>query len=304
MESAALPFSHDRLAYAALEVTDLSRSVAFYTELMGLDLVDQNDECAFLRCARDHHNLVLYRGKTPGLKRAAFQVASPADLERAFEYVRAKGLEPAWVHKEELELLRQGPSFRVREPNTGLVFEFLHRITHLALPYVPRLTKIERIGHVVVGTTRYVQAVESLTGTLNFAVSDFVDGKFSWMRCRPNPLHHTFAVGASTRNHLHHINFMVTDIDDIGAAAARMQKAGVQIVFGPGRHLPSTSIFLYFLDPDGMTMEFSFGMEEIHEPNGRMPRMLEMHPNTMDIWGGPMPHEKFGKNGVIEGAHD
>jgi hypothetical protein len=32
--------------------------------------------------------------------------------------------------------------------------------------------------------------------------------------------------------------------------------------------------------------------------------MLEMHPNTMDMWGGPMPHERFAKTGVIEGADE
>ena len=96
---------------------------------------------------------------------------------------------------------------------------------------------------------------------------------------------------------------MVTDIDDIGMAAARLKKAGVDIVFGPGRHLPSTSIFLYFLDPDGMTMEFSFGMELLREGEARAPRMLEMHPNTMDIWGGA-PDPRFGRVGEIEGSHE
>ena len=304
MEPAALPFRFESLGYAALQVTSLEKSVAFYTELMGLELVESSGECAFLRCSGDHHNLVLYQGSEPGIKRAAYKLASPEDLQAAFNHFTGLGLSPVWVDEEEARLLKQGPTFRVREPSSGLLFEFFDRITYLAIPYVPRLTKIARIGHIVIGTTRYEEAVESLATKFNFAVSDFVEEKFSWMRCRPNPLHHSLALGASTRNHLHHVNFMVTDIDDVGAAAARMQKAGVQIVFGPGRHLPSTSIFLYFLDPDGMTMEFSFGMEEIPEVGGRMPRMLEMHPNTMDVWGGPMPHERFAKTGMIEGAHE
>ena len=91
---------------------------------------------------------------------------------------------------------------------------------------------------------------------------------------------------------------MVTDIDDIGCAATRLREAGVPIVFGPGRHLPSTSIFLYFLDPDGLTIEFSFGMEQIDEHAGREPRMLELHPRTMDIWGSA-PDPRFGRDGVI-----
>jgi 2,3-dihydroxy-p-cumate/2,3-dihydroxybenzoate 3,4-dioxygenase len=45
----------------------------------------------------------------------------------------------------------------------------------------------------------------------------------------------------------------------------RMKKKQVPIVFGPGRHPPSGSVFLYFLEPDGMTLEYSFGMEEFPE---------------------------------------
>ncbi len=297
-----LPFRYEKLGYAALNVTSLERSVPFYRDLMGLDLVEQHDDVAYLRCSSDHHNLVLYRSDTPGLKRVANKMATPESLKAAYEFYLAEGLDPRWLGMDECAELRQGPTFRVREPQSGVMFECYERMTHLALPYVPTVTKIARIGHVVVGSPNYERAVHNLHTQFNFAISDFVEHKFSWMRCYPNPLHHTFAIGNSDRNHLHHVNFMVTDIDDIGKAINRLEKAGVKIVFGPGRHLPSTSIFLYFLDPDGMTMEFSFGMEELPEDSARLPRMLEMHPNTMDIWGST-PDERFGKTGLIEVHH-
>ncbi|MCK9283845.1 MAG: VOC family protein [Rhodocyclaceae bacterium] len=295
----SLPFRYEKLGYAALNVSDLDRSIRFYQELMGLDLVSREEGVAYLRCSRDHHNLVLYAAKTPGIKRAAYKMASKADLDLAFEHYKTSGLEPRWLAADACRALKQGPTFRVREPSSGLLLEFYDRMTHLALPYEHTVTKIARIGHIVIATKNYAAAIERLTSVFNFALSDFVEDKFSWMRCYPNPLHHSLAVGYSERNHLHHINFMVTDVDDIGKALNRMRKAGVEVVFGPGRHLPSTSIFLYFLDPDGMTMEFSFGMEEIPEQGGRLPRMLEMHPNTMDIWGS-MPAERFGRGGEIE----
>ena len=297
------PFDYEKLAYAALDVTDLDASVRFYRDLVGLDLVEQQESVAFLRCSRDHHNLVLYRAAVPGLRRAAYKMAGTADLEAAFEWYAARDLAPRWLDEAACRALSQGRTFRVREPASGLTFEFFDRITHLALPYRHTVTKIARLGHVVVGTPDYAAARARLVADFNFAVSDFVDGKFSWMRCYPNPLHHTFAMGMSDRRHLHHVNFMVTDVDDIGEAMNRMKKAGVEIVFGPGRHLPSTSIFLYFLDPDGMTIEFSFGMEEIPAEDGREPRMLEMHPNTMDMWGSA-PAPSFGKGGAIGDGDD
>lgn len=293
-------FRYEKLGYAALNVTDLDRSISFYRDLMGLDLVASDSATAFLRCSRDHHNLVLHQAAQAGIKRAAFKMASRADLDAAYASFVSEGLRPSWVDPAECAILRQGPSFRVREPHSGLQMEFYERMVHLALPYLPSLTNIVRIGHVVVGTRAYEEAVESLNAKFNFAISDFVEGKFSWMRCFPNPLHHTFAIGRSDREHLHHINFMVSDIDDIGSTVQRLRNADVPIVFGPGRHLPSTSIFLYFLDPDGLTIEFSFGMEQIEEHGGRQPRMLEMHPRTMDIWGSA-PDPRFGRDGVIEG---
>jgi 2,3-dihydroxy-p-cumate/2,3-dihydroxybenzoate 3,4-dioxygenase len=298
-----LPFRYEKLGYAALNVTSLERSVPFYRDLMGLEIVAMDERMAFLRCSQDHHSLILYQAPSAGVKRVAYKLASKADLEHAFAHLAECGMAPQWIDPAQSAALGIGPAFRAREPNSGLMLEFYDRMIQMAVPFNPTVTKIARIGHVVLGARKYAESVQTLSEVFNFTVSDFVENKFSWMRCFPNPLHHALAVGKSERDHLHHVNFMVMDIDDIGAAINRMKKAGVQIVFGPGRHLPSTSIFLYFLDPDGMTMEFSFGMEEIHEENPREPRMLEMHSRTMDIWGST-PHEQFGKFGAIEGGHD
>jgi len=51
-------------------------------------------------------------------------------------------------------------------------------------------------------------------------------------------------------------------MDDIGKALYRLRNADVPIVFDPGRHPPSGSISLYSLDPDNLTLEFSYDMEE------------------------------------------
>ena len=79
----------------------------------------------------------------------------------------------------------------------------------------------------------------------------------------------------------------------------RMRKNHVEIVYGPGRHDISNSIFLYFLDPDGMTAEYSFGMEEFAEVGAREARALPMLPEILDCWGG-MPAPNFAKHGVID----
>jgi 2,3-dihydroxy-p-cumate/2,3-dihydroxybenzoate 3,4-dioxygenase len=88
-------------------------------------------------------------------------------------------------------------------------------------------------------------------------------------------------------------------VNDIGRAMNRMRDNNVPIVYGPGRHDISDSIFLYFLDPDALTIEYSFGMEEFAELTARPPRNLPMLPEILDCWGG-RPAPDFGKCGLVD----
>jgi 2,3-dihydroxy-p-cumate/2,3-dihydroxybenzoate 3,4-dioxygenase len=292
-------FRYKKLGYVALNVSDVQKSTEFYHNMVGLKLVEQNKNgVSFFRCSNDHHNVVLYPSNEPGLKRVGFQVENEEQLEIAFEHFTKQGLNPVEVSKEELEELRQGRSFRIVEPNTGLQMEYYSQMMHIIRDYNPQLTKIQRLGHVVLNVVEQDKALEFFIKVLNFRISDTL-GENAWLRCFPNPLHHSFALIKNSENKLHHVNFMVTDIDDIGIAKTRITNNGVTTVFGPGRHEPSQSIFFYFLDPDGMTMEYSFGMEEFPEGSAREARMLEPGPMTLDRWGGK-PDPKFASKGKIE----
>jgi 2,3-dihydroxy-p-cumate/2,3-dihydroxybenzoate 3,4-dioxygenase len=294
-------FRYRKLGYAALNVTDVTRTAAFYRDIVGLDQSEIGAEGeAYLRCSRDHHNIVLYRAAAPGLKRVGFELENGTELERARAHLENIRLKPQPIPAPERLALRQGDGFRFREPRCGLVFEFYTKMQQMALPYAMAVTKIVRLGHVVLNVADFDPLVLFLTQELGFRVSDYVEGRFAFLRCFPNPLHHSFALGKSQGgDHLHHVNFMVSDIDDIGIALNRLKRHGVEVVFGPGRHLPSGSVFLYFLDPDGMTVELSYGMEEFPETAPREPRMIEARPEALDMWGG-LPSPKFGKTGAIE----
>jgi 2,3-dihydroxy-p-cumate/2,3-dihydroxybenzoate 3,4-dioxygenase len=294
-----IPFRYKRLGYVALNVTDLARSTEFYRDVVGLALTETTEECTALRCSRDHHNMLLYPAATAGLKRIGFELESRQDLDAARAYIVSLGLVIEEVSAEELKRLRTVSAFRFRVPGSGLCLEYFVQMMHLAQPYTPTVAKIERLGHVVVNVADFDNTLAWLNGKLGFAISDFVPGFAAFLRCFPNPLHHSMAILTGTEDHLNHVNFMVTDIDDIGRGMNRMKKNDIEIVFGPGRHQPSESIFLYWLDPDRMTVEYSFGMETFPEQGAREARLLEPVPGTLDTWGS-VPTPAFGKVGVIE----
>jgi 2,3-dihydroxy-p-cumate/2,3-dihydroxybenzoate 3,4-dioxygenase len=298
---------YQKLGYVALNVTDLERSVRFYRETLGLQDVGRDDGAIpggahHFRCSEDHHNIVLCAGAAPGLKRIGFEMESRAELERLYELLQNKGLTVWEVPAEECAALHQGRSIRMVEPFTGATFEFYESMREFGgQPYQPTVAKIQRLGHTVLRTPDYAEAVAFFTGVLNFKVSDSIEEAVTFMRCFPNPFHHSLGIGKGKVRGLHHVNFMVTEVDDIGRAIWRFNHEKVAIVNGPGRHPPSGSMFLYFLDPDGMTLEYSFGMEEFPEVAPRKPRVLEPIRASFDYWGAPVDPRKAAV-GEIEAA--
>jgi 2,3-dihydroxy-p-cumate/2,3-dihydroxybenzoate 3,4-dioxygenase len=293
-------FRYRRLGYVALNVTDLPRASAFYEDIVGLTRAGPASEGGeLLRCTGRHHDVLLHPGSNPGLRRVGWEMESAEDVRRARVHFEALGWRLRSVPEDACESLGIRDAFRVAEPITGVTFEYYHGMCASSAPFVPKHTKIERLGHIVVGTDRFDDAERHFVEQLNFRTSDRMTPAVFWLRCFPNPLHHSFAIGRAPRRSLHHVNFMVTDIDDIGTAFWRLRKNDVRIVFGPGRHPPSDSIFLYFLDPDGMTLEFSFGMEEFPEVAPRVPRDLALAPSSVDYWGAELD-PAFAKVGDVE----
>jgi 2,3-dihydroxy-p-cumate/2,3-dihydroxybenzoate 3,4-dioxygenase len=277
---------YSRLGYVALNVTDIERSVDFYERLLGLQLVGRGaDGEAYFRCGDDHHNVVLYRAAAAGLKRIGFQMESEAELAVLRRRVEGSGLRPIDVDPAECARLYQGATMRVSEPHSGITLEFYgttRPFEHAA--FTPTVAKIERLGHIVVRSPDIERSSAVAQEAFNFRCSDTIVGMAHFLRCFPNQFHHSLAFTRGERSGLNHVNFMVTEIDDIGKAIHRLRKHDVPIVYGPGRHVPSESIFLYFLDPDGLTLEYSFGMETFEEEGARDPRALPPVRASFDYW--------------------
>jgi 2,3-dihydroxy-p-cumate/2,3-dihydroxybenzoate 3,4-dioxygenase len=294
------PFRYRKPGYVALNVTDLEKSLGFYVDSVGLQLEARiGSEIAYLRCSEDHHSVILYQSSVPGIKRMAFQLESDSDLTLAEDFIRAQGWSLMNVTHQECIQLHQGRTVRFQIPESKLTFEFYSSMEAGSSPYMPTVSQIQRLGHVVIRCVNRDEVLRTLTEKLNFKVSDHFGDQVAFLRCFPNPYHHSFGLSRGAEDGLHHVNFMVTNVDDVGRAMNRMRKADIPVVYGPGRHDISNSIFIYFLDPDGMTAEYSFGMEEFPEDSPRAPRHLPMKPEILDAWGG-LPAPGFGSKGMFD----
>jgi 2,3-dihydroxy-p-cumate/2,3-dihydroxybenzoate 3,4-dioxygenase len=282
----------------------VEKSADFYKNVVGMEMTETpNQEIAFLSCSRDHHNVILQRSNQPGLKRVAFEMENSQELENAVQILAKAGVKVWEVEQEERFSLRIGKAYRFRDPN-GMLLEFYDRMLYRADSFSPHPIKILKLDHVVIRVPDIESSVDFYENTMNFKISDYRfkptgEKTFAFMRCFPNPYHHSFGISQGESLKLFHLAFKVSDIDDIGSGRNRFLHYNVPVVFGPGRHLASGSIFMYYLDPDGLTLEYTLGMEEFPESNPRPPRMLDNSLKTTDLWEGAVD-PRIGKVGHIE----
>ena len=221
-------------------------------------------------------------------------------FQGVFEYLTEIGLNPVELNKEECEFLAQGRTLRFKDPYLGVTYEFYVDIMQLGSPFAPKKARITRFLHVVYETNKFDELYDLFVNKLNFKVSD-IQGRetgWAWLRAFPSPYHHDFALTRGKDNKLNHLAYQAERVDDVGIQVNRLNDANVPILFGPGKHHPSGSIFLYFQDPDGLTIEYSQGMEEFPEEGAREPRRLEPTMETLDEWGGT-PSPGWGKVGKL-----
>lgn len=293
-----------KLGYIALNVTDVERSLEFYRDVIGLGQTGPvQDGVAFLTTGSDYHNIMLFPSDKPGVKRVGFEMEDLNQLDNAFHLLKEKGLNPVEVSAEERAKLKIGKAIRFRDPN-GLMLELFAGMMQRAEAFKPNPIKINQLDHVVFKVPNFEETLKFYTDTLNFKVSDYRykptgDLYFAFMRCFPNPYHHSFGLVEADQLSFFHLAFKVTDIDDIGRGRNRLINQDVPVVFGPGRHKASESIFMYFLDPDGLTAEYTLGMEEFPEEGARPPRMLDNTLQTTDQWEGKVD-PRTGKVGYVE----
>lgn len=274
---------YKKLGYVGLNVSSLERSRPFYEKMVGLQHSGSGDGCEFFRHSNDHHNIVLYESPNPGLRQIGWELEDDETLAASFALLQARNVPVRWLTEAESSALHLDRGFCLVDP-TGVRHDYYSSLSEFALdPWVPTVATIQRLGHVVLRTDAYAAAIEFALKTQNFRVSDSVRGKITFMRCFPSPFHHGVGIANTGTRGLHHVNFMVDTIDDVGRALARFKANDVTVVYGPGRHPPSDSVFLYFLDPDGLTLEFSFGMEQFPERGARKARVFEPVA-ALDYW--------------------
>ncbi|OBA78303.1 2,3-dihydroxybiphenyl 1,2-dioxygenase [Mycobacterium sp. 1164966.3] len=126
--------------------------------------------------------------------------------------------------------------------------------------------RVQRLGHVVLQSTKYLQSLDWYLDNLGMIVSDFLffpgqrgrGPTMSFIRCDrgSEPAdHHTLAVALGPANRYIHSAYQVSDLDALAAGGEYLSDRGYFRSWGIGRHIQGSQIFDYWRDPDGFLVE-------------------------------------------------
>lgn len=258
-----------------LGVTDLHRSSTFYCRSWKLCIVAEAPGVRYLRASgAEHHVLVLRERERPGLVRINFAAANPRAVQRLHAELKSSGV------------AMRGDPHPIGEPGGGYGFAFTDRagrelrvLADVAVHAEARDGRDEprRLSHVVLNSADADDDADFLMDLLGFRRSDQTE-MMDFLRCNAN--HHSIAFVRTGNVSLNHVAFEMPDWDAVMRGAGRMKEFGHAIEWGIGRHGPGNNVFAYYLDPDGLTVEYTAELQQVDEATHR--------PGTPTEWARPL----------------
>jgi len=264
------------LAWLEFEKPDLEQAERFLTDF-GFTVADRMPDMLVLRGRQAAAPcLVVRRGPRPLFAGAAFRASARDDLDRL---ARGTGgavsahfgghavvlRDPSRLPVRVVHGVTELPALPERNPLPLNFGEERVRVNATQRP-ARRAAEIQRLGHVVLGTTRFRAALDWYLDTLGLIVSDFLylDGQrergpvMAFIRCDQGNVptdHHTLAMLLQPHTGYVHSAYELTDLDEVAASGEYLRGRGYRHAWGIGRHIQGSQIFDYWRDTDRLMFE-------------------------------------------------
>jgi 2,3-dihydroxybiphenyl 1,2-dioxygenase len=128
------------------------------------------------------------------------------------------------------------------------------------------------LGHVVLAARDPQKSYQFYAELLGFRLSDRVVCDIHGYHAdiaflHANPRHHSLAIGAADKKHIHHFMVEARSFDEVGLAFDRTLKAGLRIMHTLGRHPNDRMFSFYARTPSGFNFEFGWGGRDVDDAN-------------------------------------
>ena len=267
------------LAWLEFDKPDLDRAEAF-AHAFGFQTASRDAGEIRLRGADSGSPCVIIRrGPQTRFRGLAFRADDEADLLRLADKTGAAPVrlpdsiggqavnltDPSGTPVKVVTGLHELPESAGQEPHVFNFGRHTNRVNATQRP--PRSpARIQRLGHVVLSSTKYIETLNWYLDHFGLIVSDFLyfpgqrgrGPTMSFIRCDRGSTptdHHTLAMALGPANRYVHSAYEVSDLDALAAGGEYLRERGYFRSWGIGRHVQGSQLFDYWRDPDGFMVE-------------------------------------------------
>jgi catechol 2,3-dioxygenase len=274
-----------QLAHVELLTPKPEESLAFFTDVLGLEESGRDGQSVYLRCWGDFffHSVQLTESGQPGIGHIGWRSEGPAQLEKAVAMLEGAGVSEGWSEGQK----GHGPAFRYRGPG-GHLQELFWEVERYAAPpekqsafparpqrHAPRGAAPRQLDHVTILTRDAYGDSEWYRDTLGYRFTEYTalddhPDLIVFSMVTTNEKSHDLGLVADLSNvpgRMHHLAFWVDAVEDVLRSADMLMEAGVNIEFGPGKHGMGEQTYLYFREPGGVRLEINSGGYRIYQPD-------------------------------------
>jgi catechol 2,3-dioxygenase-like lactoylglutathione lyase family enzyme len=287
-----------KIAHAGYETPDTERMIAYYTDVIGLSLVAQDKDAAYLASTVDHHSIVLRRGSEPKCVCIGFQIGPNDDLGDFEKQLSAQGIKTK-RKKNPAPSISDLVSFP--DPK-GTIMEVFKGREFSDQKFQSKGIVPHKLGHVAFHVSDVKGITQFYCDVLGFRVSDWMGDFFSFLRCGPD--HHSINLIETGSNRHFHTAFELRDWAHMQTACDYLSLNGYKLLWGPGRHGIGHNLFAYHRSPNGLITELIAELDQIpdeelgyfeprpwHRDRPQKPKVWEKDPSASNLWGIMPPEE-------------
>jgi 2,3-dihydroxybiphenyl 1,2-dioxygenase len=271
-------------AYIGLESPDPARVSAYLTEVVGLMPGEPlADGSLAWRADGKAHRVFMRQGARADALCTGFEAREERAFDRICKTLRDSGVKPEQADTATLRARRVRALVRCDTP-WRVPLELVLALEEAQQPFASAgfpnglVTQGQGFGHFVFAVNNepdYEAARHFALQGLGMGLSDWLrmplgpdaEMHVSFFHC--NPRHHSLAIAlvpaASLPQRLHHINFEVGQVVDVGTAYERALKSGARIASTLGQHANDRMVSFYSFSPDGWRVEIGATGKVVHE---------------------------------------
>lgn len=314
------------LAWLEFEKPDLTRAEAFARAFGFTTALRSADELHLRGTEPGAPCVIMRRGARSRFMGPAFAAHDVADVERiaaasgatvdrlpeSIGGVVVRLTDPRGIPVRVVAGMNRLPELAGQQPH---IFNFGHELARAnATQRPPREpARVQRLGHVVLQSTTYLESLNWYLDQFGLIVSDFLyfpgqrerGPTMSFIRCdrgsEPTD-HHTLAMVLGPSDRYVHSAYQVCDLDALAAGGEHLRALGYRRSWGVGRHIQGSQIFDYWRDPDGFLVEH-FADGDMFD-NTLEPGWAPLTASGLAQWGPPATRDFLGMAPGMESARE